>query len=88
MKTTIPIVQDFHHKLDIIYQFAQQKAKSYVDINSGKLHRQVGGYPRHSHRMRNCCSVMRQNMKSGDKILKEPSSGQGATLTIRYFLPR
>lgn len=81
-------LEDFKRKLKSIFQFAKKNAQPYIDINSGNLHRQVGGYPKHSHRMRSCCSVMRQYMKPGDEILDEPRRGQGASLTIRYFLPR
>ena len=84
----IPTAQDFWEKINHILQAAERNGQPYIDINSGDLHRQVGGYPKHSHRMRNCCSVMRQFMKSGDEVLDGPPSGQGASLTIRYYLPR
>jgi 5-methylcytosine-specific restriction protein A len=37
-----------------------------------------------------CCDVMRAAIASdvGDRVLQEPPSGQGASLTIRYVLPR
>ncbi len=35
-----------------------------------------------------CCHVMRKNMQRGDEVLWEPPSGVGASLTIRYLLPR
>jgi hypothetical protein len=41
----------------------------HIDINSGDLHRKLGGYP-------------------GDEVLAAPPKGKGATLTIRYVLPR
>ena len=88
MKISNPFAKDFKTKIDNIFQSAQQNAQQYIDINSGDLHRQVGGYPGHNHRMPNCCSVMRQYMKPGDKILNGPPSGQGASLIIRYYLPR
>ena len=31
---------------------------------------------------------MRESMSDGDSVLCEPPSGTGATLTIRYLLPR
>ena len=88
MKNKTPNAQDFRKKIESIFQEAVRNGQLFVDINSGKLHRQIGGYPKHSHRMRNCCSVMRQYYKLGDEILNEPRRGQGASLTIRYFLPR
>jgi hypothetical protein len=38
--------------------------------------------------MANCCNVMTEAMQPGDKILSSPLKGKGATLTIRYVLPR
>jgi hypothetical protein len=35
-----------------------------------------------------CCAVMRSEMSAGDAILQEPPKKQGASLTIRYELPR
>jgi len=83
-----PTAQDFQKELNKIFQGAQQQGKPYVDVKSGELHRRVGGYPGHNHRMPVCCEVMRRNMKPQDQILQEPPSGQGATLVIRYKLPR
>ena len=80
--------QDFQDKLDNIFASAQNQGKLYVDVKSGDLHRRVGGYPGHNHRMPVCCEVMRRNMNIGDQILQEPPSGQGATLVVRYKLPR
>jgi 5-methylcytosine-specific restriction protein A len=38
--------------------------------------------------MRQCCEVMRGEMRATDEVVDEPPSGQGASLTIRYRLPR
>jgi hypothetical protein len=37
-----------------------------------------------------CCTVMKAAIDedAGDKILKQPERGQGASLTVRYVLPR
>lgn len=45
---------------------------------------------RRNHRMPVCCRVMRAAVApdAGDVILGEPPSGQGASLTVRYVLPR
>ena len=61
---------------------------SFVDVTSGKLHRLVGGYPSRNHKMPSCCNAMTKAMQSGDTILAKPPKGRGATLTIRYLLPR
>jgi hypothetical protein len=61
-----------------------------VEITAGELHRLVGGYQGPNHRMPVCCEVMRRAFASdaGDRIVEGPRSGQGASLTIRYVLPR
>ena len=59
-----------------------------VEINSGELHRKVGGYPGTNHVMTSCCNVMYAEQMAGDQILSSPSKGRGASLTIRYRLPR
>jgi hypothetical protein len=60
--------------------------KPFVDVNAGALHRNVGGYPGPNHRMPTCCAAMRAALKRGDMVLKEPRSGVGASLTLRYHL--
>lgn len=84
----MPTAKDFEAVLQGIFDGAEREGKEYVDVVSGKLHRQVGGYPGSNHRMPDCCHVMKRIMKQGDDILYQPPSGQGATLTIRYSLPR
>jgi 5-methylcytosine-specific restriction protein A len=80
---------DFQSELDKIFQAAQKKSASFVIVISGDLHRRVGGYPgAKTHRMPICCKVMRENMKSGDIILQAPPKGNGASLEVKYILPR
>ena len=67
--------------------FAEAQGSS-VDVTSGELYRSVGGRTGRDYRMAPCCDVMRQAMHSGDEILRSPPKGRGATLTIRYVLPR
>ncbi len=67
---------------------AERRGDSYIDINSGELHRKVGGYPGPKHTMPSCCKVMYEEQRAGDKILSSPPKGLGASLTIRYKLPR
>ena len=84
----MPTAEDFRLTLRARMQEAEQTSKTTVEINSGQLHRQVGGYPGQNHRMPMCCAVMRSEMTAGDAILREPPKKQGASLTIRYQLPR
>ncbi len=38
--------------------------------------------------MASCCDVMYALMKPSDVVLKAPPKGKGASVTIRYQLPR
>jgi hypothetical protein len=81
-----PTAWEFRNKLTVILNTARQKGQSYVDIESGSLHKDVGGDANAHHRMPVCCEVMMKMMRNGDSILKEPPSEHGATLTIRYVV--
>jgi len=59
-----------------------------VEVTAGALHRRVGDYPGVSHRMPCCCNAMRRALFAGDVLVSEPECGAGASLTIRYVLPR
>jgi 5-methylcytosine-specific restriction protein A len=79
---------EFRTVLEARLALAEREAKHFIDIEAGGLHREVGGYPARNHRMPLCCQVMRQAMNDRDRILAEPKKGQGASLKIRYALPR
>jgi len=83
-----PTAKDFQSELDSIFASAQQEGKSFIEIKSGDLHRSVGGYPGRNHRIPLCCGVMKRNMKPEDQVLRQPPSGEGATLIIRFKLSR
>ena len=85
-KIMIPSAWDFQNQLTAILNGARGNGKSYVDIESGNLHKKVGGYPNANHRMAVCCEVMKRMMRAGDSVLSEPSSGPGETLLIRYIV--
>jgi hypothetical protein len=80
--------QTFEVELRRQLAYARRLGKSYLDLNSGELHRDVGGYPGHNHRMPVCCDAMIDEMNSKDQVLSQPPKGRGASLTIRYLLPR
>jgi hypothetical protein len=84
----IPTAEEFQVTLRAWMQGAEHASETTVEINSGQLHREVGGYPGQNHQMPMCCAVMRSEMSAGDAILQEPPKKQGASLTIRYKLPR
>lgn len=68
-------------------KLSESKGDSMV-ITSRELHCLVSGYPSRNHRMPTCCRAMREAMQPGDREIDSPSKGNGATLTIRYVLPR
>jgi 5-methylcytosine-specific restriction protein A len=83
-----PNAEDFERQLFELIRNAREQRQQFIDVVSGELHRQVGGYPANdgNHRMPVCCEVMKNIMQDGDEILYSPDSGQGATLRIRYHL--
>jgi len=86
----MPTADDFRLELFRMMADAQNAGQEFVEINAGKMHRRVGGYPGKNHRMPNCCQVMKALLALDyrDVIVEGPRSGQGPTLTIRYRLPR
>jgi len=86
----MPTADEFRETLYRIFYEAFKQGQTAIEVNAGDLHARVGGYPGTNHRMPSCCSVMRAAMdpSAGDRVLSEPRRGQGATLTIRYTLPR
>ena len=79
---------EFKDELTELFMKAETLGFVSVDIKSGELHRRVGDYPGHDHRMPVCCGVMREAMNPGDQEVEAPRKGQGASLVIRYRLPR
>jgi hypothetical protein len=67
---------------------AEAGGASYIDIRSEDVHRNLGGYPGPSHRMPSCCRVMLRLKTATDRVLESPPKGKGASLVIRYSLPR
>ncbi|MXP15814.1 hypothetical protein GRI44_13755 [Altererythrobacter confluentis] len=82
------IKEDFETELHARFQRATERGAGSVDINSGELHRSLGGYPSAKHQMPTCCTVMNDACRASDEIVATPPSGKGASLTIRYQLPR
>lgn len=76
----------FRKEIERLMDEAKENGCKYVDIISGDVHRNVGGYPGRKHNMPSCCTVMYSMMKSQDKILYSPPKGKGATLEIRYII--
>jgi hypothetical protein len=84
----MPKAEDFRRILTKYFQESEDAKQDSIILESGQVHRRVGGYPGGSHRMPVCCGVMRKLMQDGDKLLYAPPSGNGASLKIRYNIPR
>ena len=85
-----PRATDFRTALHARFEEATKAGREFVEVNSGDLHREVGGYPARdgNHRIRTCCVVMIGEKTHRDRITALPPSGWGASLSIRYRLPR
>jgi 5-methylcytosine-specific restriction protein A len=84
----MPTTEDFRDELRGRFRRAAERGAKEVEINSGELHRSLGGYPGSDHQMPSCCNVMHEEQRAGDEIVTAPPSGRGASLTIRYRIPR
>ncbi|NKL24037.1 HNH endonuclease [Rhizobium leguminosarum bv. viciae] len=85
----MPNKDDFRRALSEEIEAAARAGRPYADINAGELHRLVGGYPGYGHSMPSCCDVLYDEHDHGRAdILSSPPKGKGASLTIRYHLPR
>ena len=84
----MPTRDDFGDELQRQLAKASAAGLSYIDVNAGDLHRAIGGYPGPGHRMPVCSSVMDREKREGDETIESPPKGKGASLTIRYRLPR
>jgi len=70
--------------IELILSKIENMEVNYIDLVSGDIHRELGGYPGRSHSMPTCCKTMRKMMISDDEVLFSPPKGNGATLKIRY----
>jgi hypothetical protein len=85
---SMPTTDDFRDAIRKKLRLAELNKAAFLDINSGELHREFGGYPGPRAAMPSACNAMYAEQKSRDSILAQPPKGKGASLTIRYELPR
>jgi hypothetical protein len=90
LKRSLPDARAFEAEILRLWTNASNAGAPSVDVTAGELHRSLGGYPANvgGHRMPNCCRVMKGLMQPGDIVLHAPPKGEGASLEIRYKLPR
>jgi hypothetical protein len=84
----MPSVDEFRSALQSLFREAGSPGAPYIEINSGQLHRKLGRYPGPRDYMPSCCQAMYDEEKAGDEVISRPPKGKGASLTIRYRLPR
>lgn len=79
---------DFEQALASIFRDAESRAADSVEVRASDLHRPLGGYPRRDHRMLVGCDVIRRTRTPTDLQLTAPPIGDGASLDVRYDIPR
>lgn len=84
----IPNTASFRKALHQLLQHAQEQGLPSIDVNAGQFHTQVGGYPGRNNRMPTCTAVLKKAMREGDTLLEDTEKGAGASVTIKYKLPR
>jgi 5-methylcytosine-specific restriction protein A len=88
VSTSAVTAEGFRVALNSVFIAAQRRGEGTVEVSAKDLHRRAGGYQSSNHRLPTCCDVMRSEMRDGDIVVQEPPKGRGASLTIRYIIPR
>jgi len=81
-----PTAWEMRNRLAAILNFARQRGKSYVDVESNSLQKQLANASSSDRSMSVCYDVMIKLMRPGDSILQESPIGRSATLAIRYMV--
>lgn len=76
--------EDFQIALQGRFRKAESKGERWLVGRAGDLHQAVKA----ENRMPMCCGAMVAAMEPGDAVVESPPSGQGASLTIFFWLPR
>ncbi len=86
----MPNANEFREAIFRLFEQRTAAGDTVVIVIAGDLHRKIGGYPGSDHCMPTCCSAMREAMQParGDRVVCAPPKGNGASLTVRYILPR
>ena len=81
-----PNAWEIQNRLAAILNLARQSGKSYVDVESNSLQKEVADSSSSDRSTAVCCDVMIKLMRPGDAILQESLIGKSATLSIRYMV--
>jgi 5-methylcytosine-specific restriction protein A len=82
------LTNDFRNALHQRFSREAALGRASLEINAGALHSELGGYPGPSHRMPALCQAMWGEFTVFDEVVACPPKKKGASLTIRYVLPR
>ncbi len=82
--------EKFRYALRAMFTEATKDCLQELEVNAGKFHTAMGGYPGPKHVIPIVCGIMRSefSVEKGDSVVSEPPKGKGSRLTIRYVLPR
>ncbi len=81
-----PTAWEIRNCLAAILNFARQSGKSYIDVESNSLQKQLANASSSDRSLSVCCDVMIKLMRPGDSILQESPSGKSAMLAVRYMV--
>jgi hypothetical protein len=84
----LPTTEDLRRALDEVFAEAAGRGEAAVKVNAGDLHRRAGGHLGSNLRLAACSRVLHAEAGDGDVVVNSPPSGQGASLTMEYRLPR
>lgn len=84
----MPTKAEFAKAIAAKFRAGELRNADHLDLNAGELHRELGGYPSANHQMPSCCDALLDAQRTRDTIMAKPPKGKGASLTIRYNLPR
>ena len=73
----MPSIDDFRAAVRSLLREAASRDVPYIEINSGKLHQRLGGYPGPRHQMPSCCKAMYDEQEAGDEVVSRPPKGKG-----------
>jgi hypothetical protein len=83
---------EFKFAIEAMFTEGTRDGLSYIDIEAGPWHKVMGGYPARdgNHSMPIVCEAMWAEFSElhGDVVLYSPLKRKGASLKIRYRLPR
>ena len=84
--------KDFEAEIAAQIVRADKQGRPHIEINAGEVHRMVGGDPPKpggNHAMTSCCNAMWNEFSKGrGEVIFRSRTGQSASLTLRYYLPR